>query len=252
MEEGQRQCGVRVCVGPSCGGCVSTLRVGVWPSPRSAKGLGCAQSPRAKKGAVCTTAYRLRARHFAKKGVCHHMHHSTHTESALHSSAITRATHTCYRTRSLLGSQSKEVFAMRHARRGATRSAAQRSTARASSTCATETQCTHMHMCRAQSCRLVSPPPSTDHLPFCGGFGAQSPSCTAHVQCSGAWPSPRSAKGLGCASSPRAKKRSVSPHAPQHAHRERVALERNHARHAHVLRYRTRSLLGSQSKEVCE
>ena len=33
-----------------------------------------------------------------EKGVCHHMHHSTHTESALHSSAITRATHTCYAT----------------------------------------------------------------------------------------------------------------------------------------------------------
>ena len=51
---------------------------------------------------------------------------------------------------------------------------------------------------------------------------------------------------------PTREKRSVSLHAPQHAHRERVALERNHARHAHVLRNRTRSLLGSQSKEVCE
>ena len=43
---------------------------------------------------------------------------------------------------------------------------------------------------------------------------------------------------------PHARKRSVSPHAPQHTHRERVALERNHARHAHVLRNRTRSLRG--------
>ena len=33
-----------------------------------------------------------------RNGVCHHLHHSTHTESAPHSGALTRTTHTCYAT----------------------------------------------------------------------------------------------------------------------------------------------------------
>ena len=46
-----------------------------------------------------------------EKEACQHVHHSTHTESALHSCALTCAhSHTHRdRTRSLLGSQSKEA-----------------------------------------------------------------------------------------------------------------------------------------------
>ena len=111
------------------------------------------------------------------KGVCHHTHHSTHTESALHSSAITRATHTCYATARVasVAHNPRRCVLARATRSDAQRSAAQRSTARASSTCTTETQCTHMHMCRAQSCRLVSPPPSSDHLPFSGSLAHKVP-----------------------------------------------------------------------------
>ena len=53
---------MRVHVGPSCGGCVSTLMVGVRHRPSSAEGLGRAGFPVRAKGATCTTAHTPRAR----------------------------------------------------------------------------------------------------------------------------------------------------------------------------------------------
>ena len=99
--------------------------------------------------------------HARKRCVSPHAPQHTHTESALHSCALTRATHTCHataRVASLAHYPWKHVQSVASGaeRSAAQRSTAQRSTARTRDTCTTETQCTHMHMCRAQSCRFVS------------------------------------------------------------------------------------------------
>ena len=178
----------------------------------------------------------------------------THTESALHSSALTRATHTCYATAASLAHNPRRYVLC--GTRDAERRVAQRSAAQ-HSTCKQhmhdrDTVHAHAHV----SCTVVpSCSASTFHRPptLFRGFGAQSLLCAVSVhssRCGRRRAPPRDSD----AHHPHARKGSVSPHAPQHTHthRERVALERTHARHAHVLRNRTRSLLGSQSKEVCE
>ena len=82
---------MRVHVGPSCGGGVSTLRVGVRHRPASAEGLRRALIPtRVKRIGVitCTAAY-------------------SHRERTVCTSTLLRRTRTPrYHTRSLLGSHS--------------------------------------------------------------------------------------------------------------------------------------------------
>ena len=183
------------------------------------------------------------------KGVCHHMHHSTHTHRERAALVRTHARHATGSPPWLI-IQGGMCNAWRAERSAAQRSAAQRSAAQRSAaqralrdTCTTETQCTHLHVCRAQSCHFVSLPPSTDILPFLGVWRTES-LCADSVHSSGVWPSPRSAMGLGCASSPRAEKECVTICTSAHTHTESALHScAHHARHGHVPRNSTRGLL---------
>ena len=103
-------------MGPSCGGSVSTLGDGVWLMPRSAEGL--------RRAILATRA----------KGVCHHMHHSTHTESALHPCSRTRVAHTHRATARVASLAHKPGRYVQRVASGAERRAAECSTARLSGT----------------------------------------------------------------------------------------------------------------------
>ena len=132
--------------------------------------------------AVLRGGTRMRKLPRREKEVRPHMHHSTHTESALRSCAHICATH-ARRARGLLGSESKEARAKRGKRRGTERSAVQHS-ARDTRTTATHTVHTHAHVSRTQSCRFVlevrtSSLGSKCRLPSLCGAAVPTASCGA-------------------------------------------------------------------------